>query len=135
MQSESSSSIKVYFADEFKRNLRALSKKYRHIRSDVQPIVEQLQAGEVPGNRIPGINDIVFKVRVKNTDIKKGKSAGYRLIYYVQMPTAIFLISIYAKSEQVDISAEEIIQIISQLNDAMIPEEIQDQESSDHPDS
>ncbi|MEK0184887.1 type II toxin-antitoxin system RelE/ParE family toxin, partial [Microcoleus anatoxicus PTRS2] len=78
MQSESSS-INVYFADEFKRNLRALSKKYRHIRSDVQPIVEQLQVGELPGNRIPGINDIVFKVRVKNTDIKKGKSAGYRL--------------------------------------------------------
>lgn len=133
MQSEFSS-IKVYFADEFKRNLRALSKKYHHIRSDVQPIVEQLQAGEVPGNRIPGINDIVFKVRVKNTDIKKGKSAGYRLIYYVQMPTAIFLISIYAKSEQVDISAEQIIQIISQLNDAIIPEEIQDQEGSDRSD-
>jgi mRNA-degrading endonuclease RelE of RelBE toxin-antitoxin system len=129
MQSEFSS-IKVYFADEFKRNLRTLSKKYRHIRSDVQPIVEQLQAGELPGNRIPGINDIVFKVRVKNSDIKKGKSAGYRLIYYVQTPTAIFLMSIYAKSEQVDISAEQILQIISQLNDATIPEQIQDEDSS-----
>jgi mRNA-degrading endonuclease RelE of RelBE toxin-antitoxin system len=133
MQSESSS-IKVYFADEFKRNLRALSKKYRRIRSDVQPIVEQLQAGELPGNRIPGINDIVFKVRVKNSDIKKGKSAGYRLIYYVQMPTAIFLMSIYAKSEQVDISVEQILQIISQLNDAILPEEIQDEEGRDRPD-
>ncbi|MEG5057103.1 type II toxin-antitoxin system RelE/ParE family toxin [Microcoleus sp. A2-C5] len=133
MQNDSPS-IKVYFADEFKRNLRALSKKYRHIRSDVQPIVEQLQAGELPGNRIPGINDIVFKMRVKNSDIKKGKSAGYRLIYYVQMPTAIFLMSIYAKSEQVDISVEQILQIISQLNDATIPKEIQDEEDSDRPD-
>ncbi|MEG4012869.1 MULTISPECIES: type II toxin-antitoxin system RelE/ParE family toxin [unclassified Microcoleus] len=132
MQSKSPS-INVYFADEFKRNLRILSKKYRHIRSDVQPIVEQLQAGELPGNRIPGINDIVFKVRVKNSDIKKGKSAGYRLIYYVLMPTAIFLMSIYAKSEQVDISVEQILQIISQLNDATIPEEIQDEEDSDRP--
>ncbi len=132
MQSKSPS-INVYFADEFKRNLRTLSKKYRHIRSDVQPIVEQLQAGELPGNRIPGINDIVFKVRVKNSDIKKGKSAGYRLIYYVLMPTAIFLMSIYAKSEQVDISVEQILQIISQLNDATIPEEIQDEEDSDRP--
>ncbi|MEG3937387.1 type II toxin-antitoxin system RelE/ParE family toxin [Microcoleus sp. S36b_A3] len=132
MQSKSPS-INVYFADEFKRNLRILSKKYRHIRSDVQPIVEQLQAGELPGNRIPGINDIVFKVRVKNSDIKKGKSAGYRLIYYVLMPTAIFLMSIYAKSEQVDISVEQILQIISQLNDATIPEEIEDEEDSDRP--
>ncbi|NJK74647.1 MAG: type II toxin-antitoxin system RelE/ParE family toxin [Microcoleus sp. SU_5_6] len=126
MQSESNS-IQVYFAEEFKRNLRTLSKKYRRIRSDVEPIVEQLQAGELPGNRISGISDIVFKVRVKNSNINKGKSAGYRLIYYVQTPAAIFLINIYAKSEQVDMSAEQIMQIISELNDATIPEEIQDE--------
>lgn len=126
MQSESNS-IQVYFAEEFKRNLRALSKKYRRIRSDVEPIVEQLQAGELPGNRISGISDIVFKIRVKNSNINKGKSAGYRLIYYVQMPAAIFLINIYSKSEQVDMSAEQIMQIISELNDATIPEEIQDE--------
>jgi len=34
--------VQVEFTPEFKRNLRALSKKYRHIRSDVQPVIDRL---------------------------------------------------------------------------------------------
>ncbi|MFT5144317.1 MAG: mRNA-degrading endonuclease RelE of RelBE toxin-antitoxin system [Rhodothermales bacterium] len=43
----------VRFTPEFKRNLRHLAKKYRHIRSDVQPII----------------------------NARRGKRGGYRLIY------------------------------------------------------
>ncbi len=35
-----------------KRQLRRLSRKYRRIRSDVQPLIEQLEAGETPGDQI-----------------------------------------------------------------------------------
>lgn len=72
---------RVEFTPEFKRNLRALSKKYRHIRSDIQPAIEQLQAGDFIGDRVPRTQYVVFKARVGNSDISKGKSAGYRLIY------------------------------------------------------
>ena len=34
--------VQVEFTTEFKRNLRALSKKYRHIRSDIQPVIGQI---------------------------------------------------------------------------------------------
>lgn len=37
--------IQVQFTDKFKRNLRALAKKYRSIRKDIQPIIAQLEAG------------------------------------------------------------------------------------------
>lgn len=47
--------IDVQFTPEFKRNLRALAKKYRHIRDDVAPVIEALQAGEIPGDQIPGV--------------------------------------------------------------------------------
>ena len=63
----------ISFTFEFKRNLRALAKKYRAIRSDIQPIIEQLQNGILPGDQIPGVNLAVFKVRVQNSDIQKGK--------------------------------------------------------------
>lgn len=116
---------------EFKRNLRDLSKKYRFIRSDVQQVIERLQAGELAGDRIPGIGYEVFKVRVKNSDIKKGKSAGYRLIYYLQTTTAIILISIYSKSEQSDISAAKIRQILAEFNQFSLSEGTQDREDSD----
>ena len=47
--------IDVQFAPEFKRNLRILAKKYRHIRDDVDPVIEALQAGEILGDQIPGV--------------------------------------------------------------------------------
>jgi hypothetical protein len=35
----------IVYTPEFKRNLRQLAKKYLHIKSDVQPIIEDLGSG------------------------------------------------------------------------------------------
>jgi len=106
--------VKVEASLTFKQNAKNLGKKYRSIRKDVEPIIKQLQQGELPGDKITGIGYSVFKLRVKNSDITKGKSGGYRLIYYCQTATGIILLTIYSKSEQVDIAAEDIRKIISQ---------------------
>lgn len=55
----------------FKRNLQNLKKKYYSILQDIKPIIEQLEAGELLGDRITGVNHQVFKVRVKNSNIQK----------------------------------------------------------------
>lgn len=106
--------VKVEVSLTFKRNIRNLVKKYRSIRSDIEPIIKQLQNGELPGNQISGIGYKVFKLRVKNSDIAKGKSGGYRLIYYCQTATGIILLTIYTKSEQADITADDLRRIITQ---------------------
>lgn len=108
--------IKVEATLTFKRNLKNLGKKYRSIRNDIEPVIQQLQNGELPGNQISGIGYKVFKLRVKNSDIAKGKSGSYRLIYYCQTATSIILLTIYTKSEQADIAAEDIKRIISQYD-------------------
>ena len=104
--------VQVETSGNFERQFRSLFKRYRKIRSDVQPVIEQLQAGEVLGDRLSGLNIVVFKVRVKNSDIQKGKSAGYRLIYQIETPTRIILLAIYAKSDQSSISTTEIEEIV-----------------------
>jgi len=119
MQNEPTS-IEIKATREFQRDLRALSKKYRHIRSDVQAIIELLQAGELLGDKIPGTGYEVFKIRVKNSDIKKGKSARYRLIYYIKTQTIIILIAIYSKSEQSDIAAQRIKEIVTEFNNLLL---------------
>lgn len=105
-------SIQVEAAPTFTRNLRNLAKKYRSIRNDIQPVIEQLERGELPGDRISEIGYEVFKVRVRNTNIQKGKSGGYRLIYYVKTEDGIILLTVYTKSAQADIPADEIMGII-----------------------
>ncbi|MEZ2237411.1 MAG: type II toxin-antitoxin system RelE/ParE family toxin [Oscillatoriales cyanobacterium] len=104
--------IQVEAAPTFTKNLRNLAKKYRSIRDDIQPVIEQLERGELPGDQISGIGYDVFKVRVRNSDIQKGKSGGYRLIYYVKTENGIILLTVYTKSAQADIPADELTGII-----------------------
>ena len=105
--------VKVEISATFKKNIKNLQKKYRSIRKDVEPIIKQLQNGELPGDRISSVGYLVFKLRINNSDVTKGKSGGYRLIYYVQTEKAIILLTIYTKSRQVNISTEDIKIIIS----------------------
>mgnify|MGYP002784374266 CR=1 FL=1 len=112
------SNIQVAITQKFQRNLKKLVKKYRGIREDVQRVIEQLEAGELPGDRIPGIEYAIYKVRVRNSDAQKGKSGGYRLIYYVKTLENLILLTIYSKSQQEDIQAEDIYQIVIAYDDA-----------------
>jgi addiction module RelE/StbE family toxin len=107
-----SPAVQIQFSAEFKSQLRSLAKRYRQIRSDLQPLVDRLQTGDFPGDQISGTGFTVFKVRVKNSDIRKGKRAGYRVIYQVIEPTLVLLLLIYAKSDQTDVSAAEIQAVI-----------------------
>jgi mRNA-degrading endonuclease RelE of RelBE toxin-antitoxin system len=117
MPNESGHSVHLNYTPEFKRGLRALSRKYRHIRPDFQPAVDQLLAGEIIGDQIPGTRYTVFKLRVRNSDISRGKSAGYRLIYYLETSTSITLVTIYSKLDQGDISPQQIRRILQEFGD------------------
>ena len=85
--------IQVRTTDRFESEARQLGKRYRRIRLDIQPIIEQLKSGERPGDQIPGMEYLLFKVRVKNSNIQKGKSGGYRVIYYVKVEDKILLLT------------------------------------------
>jgi mRNA-degrading endonuclease RelE of RelBE toxin-antitoxin system len=106
--------IKIALTLRFKKDLRELAKRYRSIRSDIQPLIEQLQAGEIPGDRIAGVKYQVFKVRLKNSNIQKGKSGGYLVIYYLKTAEAIILATIYSKSDISDANNEIIEEAIAQ---------------------
>lgn len=100
--------VEVRFTLPFIRRLKALTKRYRKIQSDIQPIIDQLQIGNFIGDQLSGIHLAVFKVRAKNSDIPTGKRGGYRVIYQVVSPELVLLLLIYAKSDQADVSLDEI---------------------------
>ncbi|MFM7573213.1 MAG: type II toxin-antitoxin system RelE family toxin [Snowella sp.] len=105
----------VRFTLPFIRRLKGLTKRYRKIQNDIQPIIEELQLGNFIGDQIVGINFTIFKVRAKNSDIPTGKSGGYRVIYQIVSPELVLLLLIYAKSDQADVSLEEIQNAIAKV--------------------
>ncbi|MFN6482693.1 MULTISPECIES: hypothetical protein [unclassified Nostoc] len=69
---QSDNAVLIQFSDEFEQELYRLSKRFRNIHSDVQPIIKQLQQGNFVGDaegglrlRIAGIGEkyVVYKVR------------------------------------------------------------------------
>ena len=54
----------------------------------------------------------VYKLRLRNTDAKRGKSGGYRIIYYLKSDTEVLLVTIYSKAEQSDIAVEDVVRLI-----------------------
>ena len=115
MPSEPANPVQVEYTPEFKRNVRALAKKYRHIRSDIQPVLDLLQRGQVLGDRVPGTRYAIFKLRVANRDIQRGKRSGYRLIYHLETRSHVVLVTIYSKLDQGDISPEQIRRVLREF--------------------
>ena len=57
--------VEVNLTPRFQKDLKDLAKRYRSIRKDLQPLIQELQAGNTPGDRIQGLDYQVFKVRLK----------------------------------------------------------------------
>jgi mRNA-degrading endonuclease RelE of RelBE toxin-antitoxin system len=115
--------IDLRYSDEFQDNIKRLHKKYPHIRDDLEPLTNQLSRGATPGDRVKGTNHIVYKVRVKNSDANRGKSGGYRVLYYIVQHDIVLLLTIYSKSEQPDIKTDQILRIIKESDSILQPSE------------
>jgi len=107
--------VEIQFTPDFKRQVKRLAKRYRSIQADLQPIFKRLSNGESFGDQISGIDFFVVKVRVKNSDNRKGKSGGYRMIYWRLSDALVVLIDIYSKSDRSDVDVTEIRQIINRF--------------------
>ena len=130
MSSDPTPPVQVTFTPEFKRNLRQLAKRYRRIKMDLQPILDDLASGSKPGDQVPRVRYEVYKVRAKNSDASRGKSGGYRLLYYAKSASEVVLVTVYSKTEQADITSGEIRQIILDLEADGGPDVAPDQKAN-----
>lgn len=109
----------VDFSPQFTKSLERLSRKYHHVVDEVEKLVDQLEEGETPGDQIRGTGYTVYKTRLRSPDAGRGKSGGFRVIYYIRTATRIILITIYAKSERADILPDEIRRIIEEYGSSL----------------
>lgn len=109
-------SYKVVLTYSFKQSVKRLGKRFRHIKDDVSTAIEALERLPQLGAQIPG-GDEVRKLRVTNSDLMRGKSGGYRLLYRLtELPEpTLYLLLLYAKSDQEDVTKDELRQLLADL--------------------
>lgn len=108
--------VEVIFGVTFRDDLASLRHRYRHVFDDIEPLVERLERGEKPGDKLIGVRRDTYKVRLPNSSAQRGKSGGFRVIYYVQLADRVILLTIYSKTDQSDISVEKIRRLIDELD-------------------
>ncbi len=105
--------FKVLATQSYQQASKQLSKRFRHLDSDVQEFL--CNVDDIKSLGTPLGKDF-YKVRIANSDKNKGKSAGYRLITLIKIiETSIYLVYIYDKSELENISEQELDSLITDL--------------------
>jgi len=114
-----SQNVEVRISARFSRYLERLERKYPGVLEEVESLIMRLMAGELPGDKIPRARLNVYKTRLANPSAKRGKSGGFRVIYFVRTVDFVMLISIYSKSEQEDITPEMIQRLVEEALDRL----------------
>ena len=98
----------VRYHPRFDKKLESLERKYPRTTDEVLGLVDQLELDQRPGQRVPGVGYAIYKVRLPNRAARRGKSGGFRVIYYAQFSNRVTLLTIYSKTDDTDISDREI---------------------------
>ena len=97
----------------FERKLKQLVKKYNSISEDLEALEKELVQNPTLG--IPLGKDC-YKIRMAITAKGQGKRGGARIITYIRvLKNTVYLMDIYDKSEQENISDKEIRNVIDTL--------------------
>lgn len=98
----------------FDKELKQLSKKYPSLKSDYAILLDLLEENPTTGIAI-GKN--CYKIRMAITSKLKGKSGGARVITCAKLVKSTdYLISIYGKSSLGNISDEELMNRLKEIN-------------------
>ena len=91
----------VYYSAEFKRSLKPLAKKYFSLKEAVKTLENSLIVNPFLGE---SYGDGIYKVRISDKSKGKGKSGGFRVMYYMLKERSqgieMVLITIFDKNER-----------------------------------
>ena len=104
-------SYEVKILKTAQKDVKKLYRKYKNIKNDLLSLIEILESNPKRGIHL-GKN--FYKIRIKNSDNSKGKSGGYRVIYYLlNENNEVWILKVYSKSDIDNISDEYIFSLLN----------------------
>ncbi|MEO6189585.1 MAG: type II toxin-antitoxin system RelE/ParE family toxin [Saprospiraceae bacterium] len=102
--------FKIIAVPTFLKKIKRLTKKYRSIKANLTDLFELLETNPRIGTPL-GHN--CYKIRLAISSQTKGKSNGARLITnFVIADTTVYLLSIYDKSEKINLTDKELKELL-----------------------
>lgn len=105
-----SMNYKIKTIPNFDKELKRLVKKYPSLKNEFTELVSELKQNPTQGTPL---GNHCFKIRLSISSKGAGKSGGARVITYLQVSqTSVYLLSIYDKSEEDNISDKELAELL-----------------------
>ena len=97
----------------FDKQLKRLARKFPSLKAEYIALIENLEENPNMGT---ALGNNCFKIRLAIASKGRGKSGGARVIthFYIENDT-VFLLAIYNKSEQTDISDKELRELLFEI--------------------
>lgn len=106
-------SLKIELTSKFKRKAKGLLKKYPSFKQELDDLITKLEEDPTHGT---SIKHDCYKIRLAIASKGKGKSGGARAITHLHVTdTTVYLIYIYDKSDQENISDKELLELVKDL--------------------
>jgi mRNA-degrading endonuclease RelE of RelBE toxin-antitoxin system len=103
-------SFEILLSNNFKKEAKRLSKKYRSLKIELQTLAFELSQFPTKGT---ALGNSVYKIRLAIESKNKGRSGGARVITFVKMENEkVLLLSIYDKSEKDNLTEREIKKLL-----------------------
>ncbi len=108
--------MEIVLTGKFNSLVKKLGRTCRLITDDVERLVDDLEKGQKPGDRVQNVGGTeVYKVRLQNTSARLSKRDGVRVVYHVG-DMAITLLVICQKPRCADVQSVRIRQLMTELN-------------------
>lgn len=101
----------VKYTNEFKSELKKLSRKYPGIQQEIECTLDDLANNRIAsGDKIRNVRgNPVFKIRIRIGNM--GKRKGGRIIYYKD-DKELYALVLYPKNARVNIESEKIVRML-----------------------
>ena len=97
----------------FEKQLKWLVKKFPSLKTEFSDLVNELEENPIKGT---ALGNNCYKIRMGVSSKSRGKSGGARVITHIYIENeTVFLLAIYDKSEQTDITNKELKELLSQI--------------------
>lgn len=100
----------------FQAEAKRLVKKYSSLKTEFAELFQQLEANPTLGT---SIGKSLYKLRLAVRSKGKGKSGGLRIVTYAiqknELGYAVYLLTVYDKSEEASINKEELEKIVRSI--------------------
>mgnify|MGYP001569150646 FL=1 len=107
-------SFDIKSTDKFAKSFKKLAKKYKNFKKDYKYLLETLKANNHTAVQVTGD---IYKIRLQNSSNPKGKSGGFRVVYFLKTEeNTIYLLDIFSKNEMDNIKKHKLIEMQNTCN-------------------